>query len=77
MVDCMIGSTKGQTKKKVRFSEEAMEILSPDKQNLKSNVAMAALEECGDNKKCRKTMPLNWQVMYKGIINYRNSIYMR
>ncbi|KAK9078573.1 hypothetical protein SSX86_002630 [Deinandra increscens subsp. villosa] len=73
-----LGSPKGQTKKKVRFSDEG---LSAGKEcqvvKVTPNVAVSDFEHDGENKKCRKTMPLNWQVMYKGIINYRNSIYIQ
>ncbi|CAI9273071.1 unnamed protein product [Lactuca saligna] len=74
-----LGSTKNQTKKKVRFSNEASKVLSANyKESQWSKVAMVDMEDfCGDKKKCRKTMPLNWQVMYKGIIDYRNSIYIQ
>lgn len=79
-VFCIIGSSKNSTKKKVRFFNDDLKILSTDKQDLKKlmpKVAMSALEYCGDNKKCRKKMPLNWQVMYTGIINYKNSFYIQ
>ncbi|PWA80686.1 hypothetical protein CTI12_AA194200 [Artemisia annua] len=75
-----LGSSKNSTKKKVRFFNDDLKILSTDKQDLKKlmpKVAMSALEYCGDNKKCRKKMPLNWQVMYTGIINYKNSFYIQ
>ncbi|XP_052624107.1 uncharacterized protein LOC128132106 [Lactuca sativa] len=74
-----LGPTKSQTKKKVRFSNEASKVLSASyKESQWSKVAMVDMEDfCGDKKKCRKTMPLNWQVMYKGIIDYRNSIYIQ
>ncbi|KAI3721914.1 hypothetical protein L2E82_32933 [Cichorium intybus] len=72
-----LGPTKSQTKKKVRFSDEASKVLSANKQNQCPKEAMVAMDSCGDKKKCRKTMPLNWQVMYKGIIDYRNSIYIQ
>nr|XP_043631548.1 uncharacterized protein LOC122603000 [Erigeron canadensis] len=72
-----LGSRKGQTKKKVRFSDEALKILSHDQKQNKDKVITPNVAKTTDNKKCRKTMPLNWQVMYKGIINYRNSIYIQ
>ncbi|KVI09430.1 uncharacterized protein LOC112525970 [Cynara cardunculus var. scolymus] len=78
-IEFELGSGPNQTKKKVRFSCEALKVLSTNKQNskkLSSNVTMAAaaMDRSCDNKKCRKTMPLNWQIMYKGIIDYKNSI---
>ncbi|KAD5961731.1 hypothetical protein R6Q59_014703 [Mikania micrantha] len=71
-IEFEMGSSKIQTKRKVRFLDE--EILTENEDIVK---VKHSNDDGGENKKCRKTMPLNWQVMYKGIINYRNSIYFQ
>ncbi|KAI3705410.1 hypothetical protein L1987_75647 [Smallanthus sonchifolius] len=77
-IEFEMGPCNSQTKKKVRFFDEELFAGKEDVVKLPPpNVAVTAIEHGGDNKKCRKTMPLNWQVMYKGIINYRNSIYIQ
>ncbi|KAI7737380.1 hypothetical protein M8C21_024794 [Ambrosia artemisiifolia] len=72
-----LGPCKSQTKKKVRFFDEELLAEKVDPMNLTPSVVVSTIGHGGGNKKCRKTMPLNWQVMYKGIINYRNSIYIQ
>ncbi|KAF5799405.1 hypothetical protein HanXRQr2_Chr07g0304181 [Helianthus annuus] len=76
-IEFELGPCKSQTKKKVRFLDEEVLAKKVDSVKLTPKVAVSAIELGGGNKKCRKTMPLNWQVMYKGIINYRNSIYIQ
>ena len=74
-----IWSEKDQPKKKVRFSDDVVELSLENKEYLhKKNVSNSSvlitpqnLE--GADKKMRDTMPLNWQVLYKGIIEFRKN----
>lgn len=67
----MVGYEKDPPKKKVRFAENVAELLPDTQKNrgVKNNkvVPRKELEES-------MAMPLNWQVLYKGIKEYRISM---
>ncbi|KAM7505083.1 hypothetical protein LguiB_003987 [Lonicera macranthoides] len=70
---------KDQPKKKVRFSDNVVELSLENKEYLlKKNVSNSGVLITAQNlevadKKMRNTMPLNWQILYQGIIEHRKN----
>ncbi|KAA8518433.1 hypothetical protein F0562_015907 [Nyssa sinensis] len=77
-IEFELGSEKDMPKKKVRFADDVMDPSSENKEHRRKHLGKPAtrvdLIDQGPNSRADgklDTMPLNWQVMYKGIIEYR------
>lgn len=61
---------KDQESMKVRFADDVVEVSSKDrKARLKKHLHKASNRNGGEN---IDAPPLNWQALYKGILQYRN-----
>ncbi|CAK9160844.1 unnamed protein product [Ilex paraguariensis] len=70
-IEFELGSEKVQPKKKVRFAEDGVELSPENKDSRKKYVPEHGRSSRVADEKLDNTMPLNWQVMYKGILQYR------
>ncbi|KAK6126452.1 hypothetical protein DH2020_039840 [Rehmannia glutinosa] len=61
------GTVKGEPKKKVRFADE---VRADQKDSGKK--CISRISRNNNNNENLEAMPQNWQVMYKGILQYRN-----
>ncbi|GFP89919.1 hypothetical protein PHJA_001135700 [Phtheirospermum japonicum] len=66
-----LGTMKGEPKKKVRFANDVM---ADQKSSAKTHISRhttntISRRNYGEN---LEAMPQNWQIMYKGILQYRN-----
>ncbi|KAK6126492.1 hypothetical protein DH2020_039765 [Rehmannia glutinosa] len=62
-----VGTVKGEPKKKVRFADE---VTADQKDSGKK--CISRISRNNNNNENLEAMPQNWQVMYKGILQYRN-----
>ncbi|KAK6152243.1 hypothetical protein DH2020_014878 [Rehmannia glutinosa] len=62
-----VGTVKCEPKKKVRFADE---VTADQKDSGKK--CISRISRNNNNNENLEAMPQNWQVMYKGILQYRN-----
>ncbi|CAI9783356.1 unnamed protein product [Fraxinus pennsylvanica] len=58
-------------KKKVRFSDQVVELSRDDKERCKKHLPKPAIHNRNEDRNL-EAMPQNWQVLYKGILKNRN-----
>ncbi|XP_073279077.1 uncharacterized protein [Primulina huaijiensis] len=65
-----LGEAKDAGKKKVRFSNDMVEYSATEKGY--DDVLLSSIPTSEKNDENLEAMPLNWQVMYKGILEHKN-----
>ncbi|XAR64813.1 hypothetical protein NMG60_11008661 [Bertholletia excelsa] len=80
-IEAEMGTQKGKpkNKKKARFSKGVVEPSSSNEEYRKKQMSKLAASEGKDSrtpsrsmdKKLLENMPLNWQILYKGIMEYK------